>query len=239
MRGHIRESADEAAQDCALDSASVLRHSIAERGSASYAVSGGKTPGLYFDHLARTEVDWSRVHLFWVDERAVPPDDELSNYLLAKRHLIEPASIPEANVHRVHAELNPNDAAALYEDEIRAYFGLHTGEMPSFDLVLCGMGPDAHTASLFPGEPLIENRDRIAAALFVQNMNQWRVTLLPGVLLAARHVVLLITGEEKAEAVGRILVNAYHPLETPAQLLTHHDGNVHCFLDKAAAAPIL
>jgi 6-phosphogluconolactonase len=239
LRGHIRENADETAQDCALHAAAVLREAIQERGSTSFAVSGGKTPELYFDHLVRTEVDWSRVHLFWVDERAVPPDDALSNYLLAKRRLIEPAHIPEANVHRVRAELDPNEAAGLYEDEIRAYFGLQAGEMPCFDLIQCGVGPDAHTASLFPGEPLIENRDRIAAALFAAKMNQWRITLLPGVLLAARHLVLLIIGEEKAEAVGRILVNAYHPLETPAQLLTHHDGDVHCFLDKAAAAPIL
>jgi 6-phosphogluconolactonase len=107
--------------------------------------------------------------------------------------------------------------------------------MPHFDLVHRGMGPDAHTASLFPGEPLIDDRERIAAAVFVPKFNQWRVTLLPGALLAARHTVFLVAGEDKAEAVRAVFHEEYDPKKYPAQIASHHGRGVTWFLDESAA----
>jgi len=111
------------------------------------------------------QVSLDRIHLFFVDERCVPPNDAESNYHLATENLIGPARIPAAQVHRIHGELRPEDAAKGYVEEIRNFFGLEDGEQPHFDVVHCGMGPDAHTASLFPGESAIEDRDHIAGPL--------------------------------------------------------------------------
>src|SRR5207249_6007969 len=127
-----------------------------------------------------------------------------SNYRLADECLIRPAQIPHRQVHRICGEMTPKTAAARYAEEIRDFFGLGEGEFPHFDLVHRGMGPDAHTASLFPGDPLLEDREHIAAPVYVEKLKQWRVTLLPGALLAAKHTVFLVTGEDKAEAVRNV-----------------------------------
>jgi 6-phosphogluconolactonase len=133
-------------------------------------------------------------------------------------------------------EIPPKTAAARYAGEIRDFFGLEEGQLPHFDLVHRGMGPDAHSASLFPGEPLIEDREGIAAAVFVAKFNQWRVTLLPGTLLAARHTVFLVAGADKAEAVRAVFQAEYDPSRYPAQIASHHGRGVAWFLDQDAAA---
>ena len=138
-------------------------------------------------------------------------------------------------MHRVCGELTPASAAKRYVDEIRDFFGLEPGEMPHFDVVHRGMGPDAHTASLFPGEPLIDDREGIAAAVYVEKFHQWRVTLLPGALLAAKHTVFLVTGADKAEAVRAVFKEEYDPKKYPAQIASHHGRGVTWFLDEAAA----
>jgi 6-phosphogluconolactonase len=155
------------------------------------------------------------VHLFWVDERWVPPADEASNYKLAEDYLIRPAHIPHRLLHRVFGELAPQTAAQRYVDDIRDFFGLAEREMPRFDVAHRGMGPDAHTASLFPGDPLINNRDDIAAAVFSQSQQQWRVTLLPGALLAARHTVFVVAGADNAEMVRAVFQGEYDPMKVP------------------------
>jgi 6-phosphogluconolactonase len=224
-----------AAEACAHHVVSVLDETLAGQEFAAMAVSGGSTPRLLFDKLAATKFPWDRVHLFFVDERCVPPTDPASNYKLAEEHLIHPAHMPLRRVHRIAGELPPKIAAARYAADIRTHFGLEDGEMPHFDLVHRGMGADAHTASLFPGEPLIEDRDEIAAAVFVTKFNQWRVTLLPGVLLAAKHTVFLVAGEDKADAVRAVFHEQYDPKKYPAQMASHHGRGVSWFLDEAAA----
>ena len=139
---------------------------------ATFAVSGGSTPKLMFQKLAATRFPWDKVHIFWVDERCVPPTDDASNFKLADDFLIHPAHIPQRNVHRVMGELTPATAAKRYAGEVRDFFGLEEGEMPRFDVVHRGMGPDAHTASLFPGEPLIDDREGIAAAVYVEKFHR-------------------------------------------------------------------
>ncbi len=147
-----------------------------------------------FGILAKSGLDWSRVHVFFVDERCVPPDNEASNYRMAKAALFDPSGIPASNVHRIKGELDPAEAARQYVDEIRRLFELKADELPVFDVLHRGMGPDAHTASLFPGEPLFRDRTGIAANVWVEKLHMARVTLLPGVLLAAKNTVLQVAG---------------------------------------------
>ena len=189
-----------------------------------------------FDEMVAVGFRWDRIHLFWVDERCVPPGDALSNYGHAEHDLILPARIPKHQVHRIYGELLPSHAADRYAEEIREFFGLEPGEMPHFDIVHRGMGADAHTASLFPGDPLIDDRDHIAAPAYVEKLKQWRVTLLPGVLMNAKHTVFLVAGADKADAVRAVFREEYDPKKYPAQMASHHNRRVAWFLDQAAAA---
>jgi 6-phosphogluconolactonase len=227
-----------AAAACAQHISALLEQALAEQERATLAISGGSTPKLLFQSLVASGFRWQRVHLFWVDERCVPPNDLESNYRLAEENLITPARIPHSQVHRIHAEIKPETAAAQYEEDISNFFGLEEGEQPHFDVVHCGMGPDAHTASLFPGEPLIDDREHIAAALFVAKMNKWRVTLLPGALLAANNIVFLVTGADKAENVGNVFHQELDPKRYPAQLISRQGRRVTWFLDQPAATEI-
>ena len=229
---HSLPDAASAADACALRISGLLENALGGGEFATFAVSGGSTPRLLFERLARLHFDWSRVHLFWVDERCVPPADPASNYKLAKDWLIPGTHIPERNVHRIIGEIAPKEAAHLYTEEIRRFFQLEQGEMPRFDVVQCGMGPDAHTASLFPGQPLIDDREDIAAAVFAPQFNQWRVTLLPAALLAARQVVYLVSGADKAEALRAVFQGPFEPKKYPAQLVGR---TAEWFLDEAAA----
>ena len=195
-------NSEAAAQACGMRILDLLR---AAGSSAALAISGGSSPKLMFEFFARTMFPWERVHLFWVDERVVPPDDPQSNYKLAKDAWLKPAGFPESNIHRVKAELGAAEAARLYEEDIRAHFQLRPGELPKFDVIHRGMGPDGHTASLFPGDSHLDDHTGIAASLWVEKMQQWRVTLLPGVLESARRTVLLVTGSDKKQVLDQVL----------------------------------
>jgi 6-phosphogluconolactonase len=235
VRWYTSPDPPSAAEACAHHVVSVLDEVLAGREFATFAVSGGSTPRILFQKLAATRFPWDRVHLFWVDERCVPPNDPASNYKLTEETLIRPTHIPHRNVHRIVGEIAPKTAADRYAAEIRDFFGLEQDEMPHFDLIHRGMGADAHTASLFPGNPLIENRDDISAAVFAPQFNQWRVTLLPGPLLAASHTVFLVAGDDKAESVRAVFKEEYDPKKYPAQIASHHGRGVTWFLDEAAA----
>lgn len=224
-----------AAEACAHNILARLEDALSGRAYATLALSGGATPRLLFECLARADFPWRQVHLFWVDERAVPPTHPASHYKMAAECFILPARIPSRNVHRIQGELMPDIAARRYVEDIRAFFGLEPGELPHFDVIHRGVGPDGHTASLFPGDPLLEDREGIAAAVYVEKLAQWRITLLPGVLLAAAHTVFLVTGEEKAEIVRAVFREPYDPVRLPAQMVSHHGRSVCWFMDQAAA----
>ena len=234
IHAYIYGDAQEASAACARSTLELLQEALAGEGQAALAISGGSTPKLLFAELAKSPFDWKNVHLFWVDERCVPPTDAQSNYKLAKDHFLDAAHFPSRNVHRIQGELQPEVAARLYTDELREFFSLAPGEFPHFDAIHRGMGPDAHTASLFPGDPLIDDREHFVGATYVEKFNQWRVTLLPGVLLAARHTLMLVAGEDKADPLRAVLHEAYDPKKYPSQLTTH-GRSVTWFLDKAAA----
>jgi 6-phosphogluconolactonase len=236
VRWHTYPDAAATAEACAHQVIALLEEVLSGNEFATMAISGGSTPKLMFPKLAATRFAWDRVHLFWVDERCVPPTDSQSNYKLALETLITPGHIPQRQVHRICGELQPQVAAKRYASEIADFFGLESGEFPHFDIVHRGMGPDAHTASLFPGDPLIDDRENVAAATFVEKFNQWRVTLLSGTLLAAKHTIFLVAGDDKKEAVRAVFQEEYDPKKYPAQIGTHHGRGVTWFLDEAAAA---
>jgi 6-phosphogluconolactonase len=235
VRWHTYPDAAAAAEACAHHVLGLLEESLAGQELATLAVSGGTTPKWMFQVMAAAKFTWNRVHLFFVDERGVPPTDVASNYKLTYDHLIQPAHIPIYQVHRILGEIQPQHAARRYADEIREFFGLEEGEMPHFDVVHRGMGPDAHTASLFPGDPLIDDRDRIVGSTFAAKFNQYRITLLPGALLAAKHTVFLVAGEDKKDAVRAVFHEEYNPMKYPAQIASHHGRGVTWFLDQPAA----
>lgn len=224
-----------AAEACADHMLRVLESAFADGPIATMALSGGGTARYLFEKLSAPKFPWRRVHLFWVDERCVPPDDPASNYGVALEHFLRPLEIPPGNVHRIQGELEPRVAAERYEAGIRDFFGVSDGLLPRFDLLHLGMGPDGHTASLFPGDRLVEDRTGIAAATYTDKFAQWRVTLLPGVLLAAKHTVFLATGADKQEVLHRVWDGPYNPLQYPSQIPARHGTDVAWFVDEAAA----
>ncbi len=191
-----------------------------ERGIATIAISGGSTPRLMLQSMASQDFDWSGIELFWVDERMVPPTDSDSNYRMTREALLDAIAIPASRIHRIAGEMPPERASAAYVAEIRQVFGLNpdNGELPVFDVIHRGMGPDMHTASLFPGEPLILNHTDIAASVWVQKTGQHRVTLLPGVLERARQTLCLVSGADKAAGLRSVLREPPNAMQRPSQI---------------------
>jgi 6-phosphogluconolactonase len=234
----IAPTAEESAEICTRYVLECLEETLKTKPFATFAISGGSTPKLLFSRLAKADFDWSRVHFFFVDERCVPPDDHQSNFKLANDNLFVPAEVKHANIHRILGELTPDEGAIHYVEEISKFFGLETGQLPEFDLIHRGMGPDGHTASLFPGEPLIQNRTGIAAAVWVEKLRSHRVTLLPGVLLKAQQTILQVVGTDKAEVLRQVLKGPDDPMQYPCQIATRHSDAAVWFLDTAAASKL-
>jgi 6-phosphogluconolactonase len=234
MNRRVLHTPEEAAIECGRHILVRLEDAMAAGARATLAISGGTSPKPMFAYFARTDFAWSRVHLFWVDERCVPPDHPQSNFKMARDAWLAPARFPAANIHRIRAELPPQEAAQDYAADIRRYFSLDEGELPNFEVVHLGMGSDAHTASLFPGEAKIDDRKHIAAAVWSEPAKQWRVTLLPGVLEAARHKALLVTGADKIKALDAVLHAPYDPKRYPVQLVAGEGSGAVWFLDEAA-----
>jgi 6-phosphogluconolactonase len=212
---------------------------IDARGRFSIALSGGSTPRDLHLRLASPplvdQVDWSRVHVFFGDERCVPPDDERSNYRLADETLLSRVPIPRDNIHRMRGELPPDEAAADYEAELRQFFG---DEPPRLDLILLGMGDNGHTASLFPGLTAVHEQDRWVVAEYVAEVGMWRSTLTPVVLNLGRAVLFLVTGEPKATMLRRVLEGPYRPADLPAQVVRPIEGEAIWLVDASAAAQL-
>ena len=231
----IFKSPIDAAEACGQAILDAIVEARADRGLATLAVSGGSTPKIMFEWMALQPFDWRKVHLFWVDERCVPPTDEQSNYRMTKMALLDAIRLPETQVHRIMGELDPVKAAAMYAEEIADVFALRDGELPAFDVLQRGMGGDSHTASLFPGEPAIADVTGIAGALWVPKMKQHRVTLLRGVLERARLTVNLVTGQDKALPLDLVLNGTQDFMVHPAQISS---PKMQWYTDPAAAAKV-
>jgi 6-phosphogluconolactonase len=217
--------------------------SIAKDGQFMVALSGGNTPRAMFQHLAsdefRGQVDWAKVHVFWSDERAVPPENPESNYGMARRELLIRVPIPEGNVHRMEAEkANIGRAAHEHEEVLRKYLELDDRGFPRFHLIFLGLGKDGHTASLFPGTRAPRQTSRWVSTPMVTKLNMRRMTLTLPVLDAALRVVFLVVGSEKADILHAVLEGKSDP-PYPAQLVQPRNPGLKLFLaDKAAAAKL-
>ena len=208
---------------------------IAERGRFAVALAGGSTPKATYEVLARDHaggVDWPNVHVFFGDERTVPPDHGDSNYRMAREALLD--HVPVGFVHRMRGELPPDEAAASYEGELNEFFG---GEPPALDLVMLGIGEDGHTASLFPQTPALEATDRLVVANPVPKLETTRLTLTAPVLNVARRVVFLVAGEGKSEALAQILEGDADPRAYPAKLVRPPSGPIW-IVDRDAAGSL-
>ena len=214
--------------------------SIAKDGQFMVALSGGNTPRQMFEILAsdefRGQVDWVKVHVFWGDERAVPPTNPESNYGMARRELLIRVPIPESNVHRMEAEkASIGRAAHEYEEVLRKYLDLDDRGFPRFHLIFLGMGNDGHTASLFPGGRVTRQTSRWVSTPTVTKLNMRRMTLTLPVLDAAMRVAFLVVGAEKAQMLREVLEGKHDP-PYPAQLVQpRHHGLKMFLVDKAAA----
>ncbi|HBG47084.1 MAG TPA: 6-phosphogluconolactonase [Deltaproteobacteria bacterium] len=207
----IYDGRDELAMGAAAFFIDSCRNAISEKGLFTVVLSGGNTPIGLYKLLASGDfggtVDWRAVHLFWGDERSVPPESAESNFNTVRRSLISKIDIPPGNIHRIKGELPPEEAASAYEKSIRDFFGLSSGELPRFDLVLLGMGADGHTLSIFPGTEAACNQEKLAAANYVDKLKAWRITLTLRAITDAVMTLFLVSGREKAEALKEVLVD--------------------------------
>ncbi|MCL4876744.1 MAG: 6-phosphogluconolactonase [Anaerolineae bacterium] len=216
-----------------------LSRAATQRGDRfSVALSGGSTPESLYALLATeayaSRVDWPMVHLFWGDERCVPPDHIDSNYRMAQHAFIKSVPIPVENVHRIPAERPPEEAARLYERELRQFFG--GMEWPRFDLILLGIGDDGHTASLFPHSPALQVTDQWVAENYIEKLDVWRVTLTAPAINAAANIAFMAIGEKKAGRIYEVTQGSYQPDSLPAQLIQPTNGKLVWLVDEAAGS---
>jgi 6-phosphogluconolactonase len=233
----IYPNIDILSQEAAQYIVRIATESITTHGRFTIALSGGTTPrklyGLLGSEPYRSQIDWTLVHIFWSDERCVPPDSEESNYHMAHEVLLSKISIPAVQVHRMPADMPDRNAASReYENEMRRVFG--TDGIPNFDLIQLGMGPEGHTASLFPHQAALHEQLRLVVPVSVPKPPPDRLTFTPPLLNAARNVLFLVAGSDKADALHAVLEGPYNPDEYPAQIVRPSDGEVTWMVDTAA-----
>ncbi len=215
---------------------------VAQRGRFSIALAGGSTPKSLYNLLAtnaRTSLPWDRMFFFWGDERHVPPTDPDSNYRMADESMLSKIPVAPGNVFRIKTE-NP-DAAGIaedYEQTLRKFFALDSGQFPRFDLILLGMGPDGHTASLFPGTAALQEKSRLVVANWVEKMKASRISLTLPVLNAAAEVAFLVSGTDKAPALQGVLESDAPGEQYPAKLVRPSNGKLIWLIDRAAASQL-
>lgn len=222
--------AREAADRIVEQSASV----IAMEGKFSIALSGGSTPKVLFSLLAgdeyRSRIDWVNVHIYFGDERCVPPDSSESNYRMARETLLDHAPIPKENVHRIRGEIDPAEAAKEYGQLLEKHFG-----DGGLDLTLLGMGPDGHTASLFPGTVALHETKHRCVANWVEKFGAWRVTMTALFLNRSSQIMILLEGASKAHRLHEVLEGPRDPERLPIQLMAPEQGKLTWIIDTAAA----
>ena len=216
------------------------RGAVEAHGRFTVALSGGTAPREMYSLLAADEltsrIPWQGVHLFWGDERCVPPMHPRSNYAMAWDAFIRHVPIPDENVHRMRGELPAEEGAARYREELAAFFG---PGVPRFDVIHLGLGPDAHTCSLFPFDPLLLERKLTVAPALLREMGEPRVTFTFPLVNAAARVEMFVVGGGKAEVVRKVLEGPLDPFRLPAQLVRPADGEYVWIMDEAAAGEIV
>jgi 6-phosphogluconolactonase len=203
------------------------------------ALSGGETPKRLYQLLATdaylNKLDWSKIHIFWGDERVVPFTDDNNNAKMAYENLLSKVDIPQDNIHIMRTDISPVIAAEEYEKKLHSYFDYPDN---SFDLVLLGMGKDGHTLSLFPGFEVPAEQGNWVNAVYLEDQKMHRITLLPSIVNRSSAVIFLVTGDEKVEAFQQVLKGPFEPIKYPAQLIRPANGELHWFVDKDATGEI-
>ncbi len=234
----VYDKPEQLAEAAALRFFDSAKAAIALQGRFSVAVAGGNTPKRVYQLLAseryKGRIEWSSVHIFFGDERCVPPDHSDSNYRMLKESLLSHVPIPEMNVHRMRGEDDPALSSRLYEQELRAFF--EAAAWPRFDLILLGMGEDGHTASLFPHTAALREEKAWVVANWVEQLETFRLTLTVPAICHAAHIIFLVTGEAKARRLNEVLNSPRDPERLPAQLIQAIDGSLEWLIDKAAAS---
>jgi 6-phosphogluconolactonase len=239
----IYPGAEELAKAAAERLIRLANDAVETKGVFSVVLAGGSTPLELYRLLASEpyseQVDWSRAHIFWGDERCVPPDHNDSNYGKARAALIDAVPLPPENVHRIPAELEPERAAEAYEETLLAFFSARHHEpdhnRASFDLVLLGMGDDGHTASIFPGADAVNENRRWVKALYVDKLGAWRITLTPAILNQARQIIFMVSGAVKSYTLQRVIYGSHQPERYPAQSIRPENGHLTWLVDEPAA----
>ncbi len=221
----------------------LVNEASASSGRFTVALSGGSTPKALYSLLAASgfadRIPWPKVHLFWGDERCVPPDHPDSNYRMVRESLLSKISIPPENVHRMAGEKEPKLAAAEYENELKTFFQLSQGTPPRFDLILLGLGEDGHTASLFPESDALNETQRLVATTYLPKLNAHRLTLTLPVLNESAEIYFLVAGKNKAAIVKELLGTDPTIAKFPAQRIQPADGALTWFITRDAAAEML
>ncbi|SRR6266446_3311903 len=219
----------------------VSGEAICTHGQFSLCLTGGGTPAGVYSLMAtrfHLSVDWKEVHFFWGDERCVSPNHEASNFGMAHRTMLSALQLRSEQIHRMKGEDPPEKAARHYEDHLKSFFGLDDGEFPRFDLMLLGLGDNAHIASLFPHHPALHEGKRLCVPVEVDAPQRHRLTLTSPVINNSARIMFMVCGENKADAVRAVLEGPRDIESYPAQLVDPRDGTVTWVLDKAAASKL-
>lgn len=239
MKINVYDSEDEVLAGLANYFVDVAARSIAGHGQFSVALSGGNSPKKLYELLAspayKDKVEWSKVHFFFGDERYVSHTDPQSNYLMAKKAILEPLNLSYRQIFPVDTSVSPKDAAAKYTNDINLYFA---GFDARFDLILLGLGDNSHTASLFPHTPVLHDETASVKEVYLEDQKVYRITMTAPLINQAHHIAFLVYGAGKAEAVHHVLEDEKNIELYPAQLINPSDGDVQWFLDTPAASLI-
>lgn len=257
---NISKNIEELSQEVAEWMVDYIHKTLQLQDRFTIALSGGSTPKKLHLLLAsdqfKNKIDWQKLHVFWGDERYVPFTDERNNAKMAFDTLLDHVAVPKSQIHIMRTDIDPEDSANEYETILKDYFPeaasyklqatseepthdsrltSHDSSAATFDLVLLGLGDNAHTLSLFPGEEVIHEKKRWVRSVFVKEINMQRITLTAPVVDLSKRIAFLVSGQDKADAVSQILSNDYAPDLYPAQIIKPAAGELYWFLDEAAA----
>jgi 6-phosphogluconolactonase len=254
MQINIYQNIDELSQQAAEWMVDYIHKTLQLHDRFTIALSGGSTPKklhlLLSSNPIKNKIDWQRLHVFWGDERYVPFTDDRNNAKMAFDTLLDHVPVPQSQVHVMRTDIDPERSANEYEELLKEYFPevanvshLTSDNSPltihhSFDLVILGLGDNAHTLSLFPGEEVIHEKNSWVKAVFVKEVNMERITLTAPIVNLSKRILFVVSGQAKAEAVSHVLQNKYAPDLYPAQIIKPENDELYWFLDEAAASRI-
>jgi 6-phosphogluconolactonase len=237
---HIYKTADETIKGLADFFVETVNTAIKEKGRCTVVLSGGNSPKKLYELLASmvygNQIDWDKIYFFFGDERYVPFTDPENNGSMAKKALFEPLMIPDANIFYINTVVPPEESAKKYSQRILTYF---KNNPVRFDLILLGLGDNAHTASLFPHTPVLKEKKALVSAVYIEELSSYRITMTAALINEAHTIAFLVYGDVKAKAVQDVLEGEKDFETFPAQLIIPEEGIINWFLDEAAAKNLI